>query len=99
MANGDPDKVVRISLNSAGLPIPAENRVKVKKGTQILRWCSDFPFSIQFTGAGDVSSKPSGGDCAHNVKAGPFNQSAGTVLKYSIRGNGQLNDPEVEIEP
>jgi len=99
MANGDSDKVVRITLDSHGMPIPQENRVNVRKEKQKLRWCADFPFSIQFDGAADVPSKSSGGDCPNDAKAGPFYEEIGTVLKYSIRANGKLNDPEVEIVP
>lgn len=100
MSDGNqPDKVVRITLDGSGMPVPGENRVKVKKGRQRVRWCAGFPFSIQFEGSPDMSSGPGGGDCPNDAKAGPFDQEAGTVLKYSIRANGKLNDPEVEIEP
>ena len=35
MPNGDqPDKVVRITLDGSGMPIPDQNRVKVKQDKQ-----------------------------------------------------------------
>src|SRR6185436_16191428 len=101
MPNGDQpdDKVVRITLDGSGMPIPDQNRVKVKKDKQKVKWCADFAFQIQIEGSASTPSGTGGGDCAHVLKSGFFNQQAMTVIKYSIAANGKINDPEVEIEP
>lgn len=100
MSNGEhPDKVVRISLNGSGLPVPEANRVQVKREKQKIRWCADFDFAIEIDGSSSVPSGPGGGDCAHALKLGPFVQPIGTIIKYSIIANGQTNDPEIDIQP
>ena|SRR5687767_379859 len=99
MANSDPDKVVRITLDGSGMPVPDENRVKIRKDTQKVKWCADFQFTIEMADAAALPSSPGDGGCAHGAKSRFFGEAVGTVIKYSIRANGRLNDPEIEIQP
>jgi hypothetical protein len=97
MANQEEDKVVTISLNGAGLPVPNIDPVPVKKDRQKIRWCASFPFTIDINGYTDVKFGTGTGSCAHDAKTGNF--SSTQVYKYSITANGQTNDPDIEVKP
>ena len=97
MATQDPDKVVTITLDGSGLPVPSINPIPVKKDKQKIKWCAAFPFTITIEGYTDVKHGTGGSNCAHDAKTGNFS-SLGTY-KYSITANGQTNDPEIEVEP
>jgi len=92
-----PDKVVRLSLNSKGMPVPDQDPVYVKKNEQKVKWCASFPFTIEIEGHKELKYGPGDGDGAHNCKTGYFDQER--KHKYSITANGNTNDPDVEIVP
>jgi hypothetical protein len=93
------DKVVRVTLDSTGLPIPSENPVHAKKDNQKIRWCADFDFQIEVDGYDDLTSGSNSGnsDCQFSVTTGAFGEIK--EYKYSIIANGQTNDPEIVIDP
>jgi hypothetical protein len=92
------DKVVRVTLNGSGLPVPDQDPVEVKKDNQKVRWCADFDFDIRIDGYSDVQKVPGGGaDCAFRVTTGTFSNL--TRYKYTIIANGVENDPDVEVLP
>lgn len=91
-----PDKVVRLSLNQKGLPVPDQDPVYVKKGDQKVKWCADFPFTIDIQDYSDgVKYGPGDNDGRHNCSTGVFNRKH----KYSITANGVTNDPDIDIRP
>jgi hypothetical protein len=92
-----PDKVVRITLDPTGLPIPDAESIKVKKDTQKVTWCADFEFSIDVEGYDDVKAGTGGSDCRFTWKSGRFTEVR--TYKYSITANGRINDPDIDIEP
>lgn len=98
MSNGNPDKVVTITLNSSGLPVPDHDPVEVKKDSQKIRWCADFQFTITIEGYSDVNYGSSSG-CTFSAKTGFFNAAVGTHYKYSITANGKTNDPGIDVKP
>lgn len=93
------DKVVRVTLDSTGLPIPSVNPVHAKKDNQKIRWCADFAFQIQVDGYTDLTSNSNNGngDCQFSVTSGAFGEIK--EYKYTIIANGQENDPEIVIDP
>lgn len=91
------DKVVRVTLDSSGLPVPSVNPVRARKDNQKIRWCADFDFQIEVEGYDDLTSGENGNDCRFNVVSGPFGEIK--EYKYSIIANGQTNDPEIVIDP
>lgn len=98
MSNGQEDKLVTITLNGSGLPIPSLDPVPVKKDNQKVRWCAEFPFEIRFDeGFGTYPSSPGGNGCANRATAGTFGEIK--KYKYTIVANGQENDPEVDVKP
>jgi len=92
-----PDKVVRLSLNSSGMPVPDQDPVQVKKDNQKVKWCASFPFEIEIEGYSDVNYGSGDGDGPHNCKTGYFAQQR--RYKYSITANGVTNDPDLDIQP
>jgi hypothetical protein len=90
-----PDKVVRISINAKGMPVPDQDPVQVKKGNQKVKWYASFPFTIDIDGYGDLSygSDSDGPHC----KTGYFGEEK--RYKYSITANGVTNDPDLDIRP
>lgn len=97
MSNGQPDKVVRITMRN-GLPVPDQDPVEVKKDNQKVRWCADFDFQIAIDGYNDVNYSPgTGGDCAYRCMTGTFPEIK--KYKYSITANGITNDPGLDIKP
>ncbi len=92
-----PDKVVRVTLNGSGLPVPDQDPVEVKKDNQRVRWCADFDFDIRVDGYNDVQKLPGNGDCAHRVMSGTFSEIK--QYKYTIIANGRENDPGVDVKP
>lgn len=95
MPQDHPDKVVRLSLNAAGLAVPDQDPVQVKKDNQKVRWAADFPFTIEIDGYSDVQH--GNGNGAHHCKTGYFRDVM--KYKYSITANGKTNDPELDIQP
>lgn len=96
MSNGQPDKVVNITLNSSGLPVPDQDPIQVKKNSQKIKWCADFQFTVSIEGYSEVNYGSSN-ECAYSAKTGYFtNQKR---YKYSITANGVTNDPEIDIQP
>ncbi len=91
-----PDKIVRIKLNTSGMPVPDQDPVEVKKGHQKVKWCASFPFTIDVDGYSDTSYG-SDGDAPHHCKTGYF--EAEKRYKYSITANGKTNDPELDVKP
>lgn len=95
--NGMPDKVVRVTLNGSGLPVPDQDPVEVKKDNQKVRWCADFDFQIRIDGYDDVTPGSGGSDCRFRVTSGTFGEIR--RYKYTIIANGQENDPDLDIRP
>ena len=91
------DKVVRITLDPTGLPVPDASRITVKEDNQKVTWCADFSFSIEFDDYDDVKSGTGGADCRFTWKSGKFTEVR--TYKYSITANGQTNDPDVDVLP
>jgi len=92
-----PDKVVRLTLNQKGLPVPDQDPVVVKKSEQKLKWSADFPFSIDIEGYSDMKYGSGDADGPHSCKTGLFHEER--RHKYSITANGQTNDPDIDIKP
>lgn len=95
MPQDQPDKVIRLSLNTAGLAVPDQDPVPVKKGNQKVRWAADFPFTIEIEGYSDVQHSNGGG--THSCKTGYFADAK--PYKYSITANGKVNDPTLDVQP
>lgn len=91
------EKVVRVTLNGSGLPVPDQDPVEVKKDNQRVRWCADFDFDIRVDEYSDVQKLPGNGDCAFRVMSGTFSEIK--RYKYTIIANGQENDPGVDVKP
>lgn len=96
MANGQSDKVVRITMQN-GVPVPDQDPVQVKKNTQKVKWCAEFEFRITIDGYDDVNYTPGGGDCVFAAKTGYFTEER--QFKYTISANGVDNDPVLDIRP
>jgi len=96
MSNGQPDKVVNITLNSSGLPVPDQDPIEIKKDSQKIKWCADFQFTVDIEDYTDLNYG-NGGGCAFSAKTGYFTTEK--KYKYSITANGQTNDPEVDVKP
>lgn len=97
MPSEKPDKVVRVTLDPSGLPIPSENPVHTEKDNQKIRWCADFDFQIEVDGYADLTSQKNGSDCRFKVTSGKFGEIK--QYKYSIIANGHTNDPEIVVDP
>jgi hypothetical protein len=97
MADQESDKVVTITLNGSGLPVPSVDPIPVKKDRQKIKWCAAFPFTIDIEGYTDVKYGTGGGTCAHDAKTGNFTTQK--PYKYSITANGQTNDPDIDVQP
>jgi hypothetical protein len=99
MSNGLSDKVVRITLDGSGVPIPDIETVEVKKDNQKVRWCADFEFRIEIDGYTDLTYTTNGTDCAYRCMSGTF----GEIKKYKydivVVSTGVRNDPYVDIRP
>ena len=90
-----PDKVVRITLNSAGMPVPDQDPIPVKKDNQKVRWTADFDFRITVDGYNDMNYSNGGG--SYDCKTGYFNSER--QYKYTISANGVDNDPTLDVKP
>lgn len=93
-----PEKVVRITIDSKGLPVPDQDPVIATKANQKIRWCADFEFTIDVEDYSDLTYGKNGGS------ADPFRCTTATFpdvrkYKYSITANGVTNDPEIDIKP
>lgn len=87
----DDDKVVRVSLDPSGLPVPDQEPVTIRKNKQKVRWTADFDFRISIDGYDDV--KCSGNECKTNI----FSREG--TYKYTIHANGRDNDPSIDVKP
>lgn len=94
-----PDKVVRLTLNSEGLAVPDQDPIVVsQKANQKVRWCADFEFQIEVEGYTDLTYGTGGNsDCAFRCTTGTFPSIR--KYKYSIIAKGKTNDPELDIRP
>jgi len=97
MSSENSDKVVRVTLDSTGLPVPSVNPVRAQKDNHKIRWCADFDFQIEVDGYGELTSSKNGSDCRFSVTSGKFGEIK--EYKYSIIANGKTNDPEIVIDP
>lgn len=91
------DRVVRVTLDSTGLPVPSVNPVHAKKDNQKITWCADFDFKIVVDGYKDLTTGSGGNDCRFSVRSGAFREIK--EYKYTIIANGKENDPEIVIDP
>lgn len=91
------EKVVRVTLNEAGFPIPDLDPVPVKMNAQKVRFSADFDFSIRIDGYKDVSAAQKGRDGAYEVKTGIFGDEK--QYKYDIIANGKVTDPFLDVKP
>ena len=89
------DKVVRITLDPSGLPVPDQDPIQVKQSAQKVRWTADFDFRITVDGYDDLKHSGAGG--SYDCKTGVF--AAERTYKYTISANGKDNDPSLEIKP
>lgn len=101
-----PDKIVRITMNDNGIPVPDQDPVVLMTGQQKLLWTADFDFRITIDGYGDVSyanaselSSTSGLSWGNELGCltGLFSQ--GGSYKYTISANGVDNDPTIDVQP
>jgi len=95
MPQDHPDKVVRLSINAAGMAVPDQDPVQIRKGNQKVRWAADFPFTIEIDGYADLQHSNGGG--THTCKSGYFADAK--PYKYSIIANGNTNDPTLDVQP
>jgi hypothetical protein len=91
------DKVVRITLNDQGFPVPDQDPVEVKQNAQHVRFCAEFDFSIVINGYTNVTKERGNGNCAFAVKTGTFGDAG--RYKYDITANGNTTDPILDVKP
>lgn len=91
------DKVVRITLNEAGFPVPDQDPVPVKQNAQKVRFSADFDFSIRINDYTDVGAARKAGDGTYEVKTGIFGDEK--QYKYDIVANGNVTDPILDVKP
>jgi len=89
------DSVVRITLDSKGVPVPDRDPVTAERNKQKVRWLADFDFQITVDGYTDVVHSHEGGK-GYSCKTGFF---SGKTYKYTITANGVDNDPTIDIKP
>ena len=89
------DKVVRVTLDRSGLPVPDQDPVQVKKDSQKVRWEADFDFRITIDGYDELKHSNGGG--SYECKTGVFVNER--TYKYTISANGKDNDPSLDIKP
>ena len=89
------DKVVQIRLNDAGLPVPDQDPITVKKSNQKVRWTAPFDFRITVDGYDKVHHSNGGGTfmCMTDL----FDDEKS--YKYTISANGVDNDPVLDVKP
>jgi hypothetical protein len=90
-----PDKVVQITLDQTGLPVPDQDPVPVKKDHQKVRWSADFDFRITIDGYNEVNYSNAPGK--YECKTGYFTRESS--YKYTISANGKDNDPTLDVKP
>ena len=91
------DKVITITLDGSGMPVPDEETAKVVKGNQKVRWCAAFEFQITIEDYTDVTYGSGGTNCAYKAVTGTFDDVK--RYKYTITANGQDNDPYLDVKP
>lgn len=91
------DKVVRITRNEAGFPIPDQDPVPVKQNQQRVRFRAAFDFSIRIDGYPDVDAARKGSDGEYEVKTGIFSDEK--KYKYDIVADGKVTDPILDVKP
>lgn len=89
------EKVVQIRLNDTGLPVPDQDPIVVKKGSQKVKWSAPFDFRITVDGYEDLSHSRGGSN--YECKTGPLNDER--RYKYTISANGVDNDPVLDVQP
>lgn len=89
------DKVVRITINEQGLPVPDQDPIEVKKENQKVRWTADFDFRITVDGYDEMKYSNGGG--RYDCKTGYFGSE--NRYKYTIHANGKDNDPFLDVKP
>jgi hypothetical protein len=97
MANGLSEKLIRITLDDDGTPVPDQETAEVRKDNQKVRWCADFEFEIAIDGYDDVTYGSGGTDCRFRCTTGTFGEIK--RYKYSIVANGKENDPFLDVKP
>ena len=94
MATEHPEKVVRITMKD-GMPIPDQDPIVLKKGTQRLRFAADFDFRITIEDYNDVNYANGGKE--FHCRTGKFDRERSH--KYTISANGVDNDPSIDVKP
>jgi hypothetical protein len=77
------EKIVHVTLDASGLPVPDQDPVFVGVGDSV-SWTAPFSFAIEISGLPAVRS------------ASVVLDEPGTY-KYSITANGRTNDPEIVV--
>lgn len=96
----EPEKVVNISLNSSGTPVPDQDPIQVWRNSQKVKWSAPFEFQIRIDGYSNITySKGGNGSSDHFCKTGTFDDPAAKGYKYTIVANGVENDPDIELKP
>ena len=80
------EKIVRITLDSSGLPVPDEDPVVLYVGDSV-SWTAPFSFAIRIPEFPELH----GTETVVLFEPGTY--------KYSITANGRTNDPEIEVLP
>ncbi len=94
------EKVVNISLNERGIPVPDQDPVQVWRNSEKVRWTAPFEFQITIDGYQDVTySKGGNGNSQHFCQTGVFSDPNAKKYKYTISANGVDNDPDIELKP
>lgn len=78
------EKIVRITLDPSGLPVPDEDPVVLHVGDSV-SWTAPFSFAIQIPEFPELH----GTETVVLFEPGTY--------KYSITANGRTNDPEIEV--
>jgi hypothetical protein len=97
MPTVQPDKVVTLTINSSGLPVPDQDPVQVKKDNQKIRWTAGFEFTIDIAEYPSSNLQYANGGGTYRCTSGSFSDVR--KYKYSITANGVTNDPEIDIDP
>lgn len=95
MADSEDIKVVTITRNETGLPIPNIDPILIKKDKQKIRWSASFPFTVDIADYTDVQYSTGGG--SYEAKTGSFTSER--PHKYSITANDITHDPDIIVKP
>ncbi len=78
------EKIVRITLDPSGLPVPDEDPIFVRVGDGV-SWTAEFAFTIRIPEFPELH----GTETVVLFDPGTY--------KYSITANGRTNDPEIVV--